>query len=280
GVIPSEMPYFYPDEALFAQAIASRTYAYANKLDGQNSSRADLYDVVDTVESQEYLGTFKEKPNTTHAARKTSGLILTYNKVCFPAFFNACSGGITASVFESFPKATCSDGRTPLDAIMISKEDPYCLEGIDALEKRDRYWKHETIIKSSEVKKSIGLWLKKHKKNTRVGYVQDIRIQDPLPGRVSQVEVITNQDGVDFTFTGMQFRNEIIGPRILRSLYWDKNSLAFDNETASYSVITFGLGHGVGLSQVSAYAMAKLHNKTARQILDFFYEKTELHKEW
>lgn len=280
GVVPSEMPAKYPYEALLAQAIASRSYAHASILEASKPGEIKEFDVYDTIRSQEYLGITKETPNTTIAVQKTAGRVLTYNNSFFKAFFSASSGGQTTPISIAFPEATGTDGFTPLDGVMVGKQDPYCLQGAEALTQKDIYWRHEVYLKPKTIKDSIRRWLKANNDTRNIGWVQDIIVSNNLPGRVETISIQTSEQGVEFQFTGHEFRTDIIGPHVIRSTYWEKDCPRWDEERKSWHIISYGRGHGVGMSQVSAYAMAKLHNMSAQQILAFFYHNAKLTQCW
>lgn len=73
SVVPSEMPSNYPLEALKAQAICARTYAYGHML--KNSSR--LYGAhVDDSSTYQVYNNVTEHEQTTTAVRETSGQLL------------------------------------------------------------------------------------------------------------------------------------------------------------------------------------------------------------
>ncbi|BDU76395.1 SpoIID/LytB domain-containing protein [Mesoterricola sediminis] len=93
GVVPREMgAWEYPAlEALKAQAVAARTYAYANL--GKRAK--DGFDLLDTVADQVYGGRDGEQSLTDRAVSETSGLIATYGGRPIQALFMADSGGAT-----------------------------------------------------------------------------------------------------------------------------------------------------------------------------------------
>ncbi len=89
GVVPREMPYSWPTEALKAQAVAARTY-------GARAIRASsYYDSCDTTSSQVYGGVAAEKSSTNSAVAATAGKILTYQGLPAYTQFSASSGGYT-----------------------------------------------------------------------------------------------------------------------------------------------------------------------------------------
>jgi stage II sporulation protein D len=100
GVVPAEMPSAWPLEALKAQAIAARTYAYANI--GKHDKEG--FDVRDTTDDQVYGGVKSEASSSNLAVLETSGIIMTYegNPIC--AYFHSASGGITESADSNWGK--------------------------------------------------------------------------------------------------------------------------------------------------------------------------------
>ncbi len=73
SVVPSEMPSDYPLEALKAQAVCARTYAYGHML--KTSSR--LYGAhVDDSSTYQVYNNITENEHTTTAVRETSGQLL------------------------------------------------------------------------------------------------------------------------------------------------------------------------------------------------------------
>jgi SpoIID/LytB domain protein len=89
GVVPREMPAHWPIEALKAQAVAARSYAYYMLKYGSGQ----FYDVLSTQASQVYGGLDAESPRTTAAVDETRGLVLTEGGRVIPAYFHSSDGG-------------------------------------------------------------------------------------------------------------------------------------------------------------------------------------------
>ena len=96
-VVPSEMPTSWHIEALKAQAIAARTYAYMDILNKSNDRYG--YTVDDSVKSQVYNNT-NPVSRSTLAVNETKGLIMTHNDKPISAFYYSTSSGLTASGHE------------------------------------------------------------------------------------------------------------------------------------------------------------------------------------
>lgn len=94
GVLPLEMATGWPIEALKAQAVCARTYA------AKDVGRFEQYgfDVTDTTLSQVYGGINVEKEDTTRAVDETRGLIATYNGNIAETYYFATSNGTTLDV--------------------------------------------------------------------------------------------------------------------------------------------------------------------------------------
>ena len=91
SVVGSEMPASWPLQALQAQAVAARTYA----LKARKPSAP--FDVQATTASQVYKGVEAETPSTQAAVMATRGQVLTHNNVLIDAVFHSSSGGSTES---------------------------------------------------------------------------------------------------------------------------------------------------------------------------------------
>jgi len=89
SVVGSEMPASWPLEALRAQAVAARTYALRQR----NPSAA--FDLKATVSSQVYKGLEAETASTRQATATTRGLVLMYGDGLINAVFHSSSGGAT-----------------------------------------------------------------------------------------------------------------------------------------------------------------------------------------
>ena len=106
GVVPAEMPASWSPQAVQAQAVAARTYAWWSRAQAPDR----YYQICDTSSCQVYKGYGGEHPAANTAVDATRGQILTYGGR--PAFtqFSASSGGRTSA------------GGVPY---LPSKGDPY-----------------------------------------------------------------------------------------------------------------------------------------------------------
>jgi peptidoglycan hydrolase-like amidase len=91
GVVPGEMPFTWPLEALRAQAVAARTYALASLVEGE------AWDLFADQRSQVYAGVVGETDATTRAVRETSGQIVLFEDRPAQTLYFSSSGGTTLS---------------------------------------------------------------------------------------------------------------------------------------------------------------------------------------
>lgn len=110
GVVPGEVPYAWPAEALKAQAVAARSYALANLVKGKP------FDLYADVRSQVYGGVASEKPSTSRAVLDTAGEVVTYNGKVATTFYFSTSGGRTASAADVFGQSV---------PYLVSRPDPW-----------------------------------------------------------------------------------------------------------------------------------------------------------
>ncbi|MBQ6814898.1 MAG: SpoIID/LytB domain-containing protein [Lachnospiraceae bacterium] len=97
GVVPCEMVYAWHKEALKAQAVCARSYAYTIGFStATNITRP--YSMCDTTSSQVYKGYGAERKSTNEAVDETKGQIIYYNDKPVRAYYSSTSGGSTENV--------------------------------------------------------------------------------------------------------------------------------------------------------------------------------------
>ena len=91
GVVPSEMPSSYPMEALKAQAVCARTYAYLHML---LPGLGDLGAHVDDSTGYQVYNNISDQSTTTDAVKETAGLVLYSGDDLVNTFYYSTSCGI------------------------------------------------------------------------------------------------------------------------------------------------------------------------------------------
>lgn len=111
GVVASEMPPSWPAQALAAQAVAVRSYAYASV------PVSPYYELYSSARSQLYLGVRAQTPATDAAVAATRGQVVEYQGIPVVTYFFASSGGETESVQNVFAGAP--------EPWLVGTSDPY-----------------------------------------------------------------------------------------------------------------------------------------------------------
>ena len=93
GVLPGEIGTSFPEEALKAQAVISRSYVLYSKKNNKNVN----FDVYDSVMSQVYLGYDYESKKLNMIVDSTKDKVITYNEKIINAVFHSDSGGKTVN---------------------------------------------------------------------------------------------------------------------------------------------------------------------------------------
>lgn len=91
GVIAKEISPKWPLEAVKAQAVAARSYA----LYSLNKHQGDQYDVCASTDCQVYGGRNSEVPEVIKAVDDTAGQVIVAQGKVIPAYFHSSSGGYT-----------------------------------------------------------------------------------------------------------------------------------------------------------------------------------------
>jgi stage II sporulation protein D len=245
GVIGGEMPLLYPDAALRAQAVASRTYG----LHAARSRAGEAWDVLDDTSSQVYRGVAAEGERGRQATLDTMGVVLTWRGEIFKSYFHSTCGGRTASNATAFGEAEVP----PLAGVPCG----FCDDGKHAR------WRVE--VPRAEVAAKLA----KDAPSLRGLAKLDVLETFGDGGRVATVRA-TGTDGRAFGIPAARFR-AAIGAGVVQSTW-------FAIEDAGGASIAFagrGWGHGVGLCQAGARGMAQA-GYDATAILGRYYPGADL----
>jgi SpoIID/LytB domain protein len=279
GVIGEEMSPGWPLEALKAQAIISRGYAWARR----NRARAveSWFDLQDGGDDQEYRGT-TGIDLCSRAVYETCGLVPLIQGQPFLPLFHASSGGRLGGVEAVWPAARDVQGRQSLAPVMPPQDDPWYGQAVAGLGLQATHGSSTATIDPRELQRELGKLLSPS--GRAIGYVKDIKVgrRDPISQRVLTVMVHHSQ-GEPVEIPAHAFRR-LIGENVLRSTLWTPESpKKYESATKRghflYDITCHGWGHGAGMSQISAWLMAR-QGYTAERIVARFYIGTRLGRLW
>ncbi len=241
GVIKGEIDPRWPPDAVKAQAVASRTLAVERLITARERSAVEGYDLPATTDAQVYLGVTGEDPAGTAAVDATRGLLATYQGRPIFAAYHSNSGGHT------------EDSENVWGTVypyLRAVPDPFVLGAPGGV------WTARLPLETVEVALRRG-----------GGDVPALARVEPgrvMPwGRAVTVRLLS-EDGRVQEINANRFRL-LLGPDIIRSTM-------FTTIRAGGDVVFSGRGsgHGVGLDQWGARAMA-LRGFTFEQILQYYY---------
>ena len=236
GVLYHEVSHRWPIEAIKAQAIASRTYAFY-QIKENSHKRYHLYS---DISSQVYNGVYAERYRTNQAVDQTKGKVLMWKGKPVPTFFHSTCGGHTERAGNLW--------KVDLPPLAGS-ECKYCKNSPHLS------WNYDMKLDVLEESlKSAGYM---------VGSVYSVKISGRnRSGRVDKV-IIEGYDSSE-SIKAKDLRG-LIGSLLLKSTNFDV--------TIKDDKVYFkgkGWGHGVGMCQWGAFSMAK-KKKTAEDILLYYY---------
>lgn len=254
GVVSAEMPANFEEEALKAQAVVARTYTAYKMFKGSKHSNADICDKADCcqawISKEDRLSKWNESDKESNwnkialAVDSTKGQIVTYNGEPINAFFHSNSGGITETVSNVW-------GGTDypyLQSVETSGEDGYT-----------QYASTVTLTRDELTQK-----IKENYPDLQINFDEEdaIKILEYTEsGRVKTIKFGSIE------ISGVEART-ILG---LKSTKFN-----FDiSENITFNVT--GYGHGVGLSQTGADAMAKT-GANYEQIINHYYTDVKIEK--
>ena len=249
GVVANEMQVSFEDEALKAQAIASRTYLVSKKIN--SCPIANGSDICDSAHCQVYsskdelISKWGEENGEKYwnkiksAVDDTKGMILTYKGelVLYPLFFSTSSGetesAIDASLGDIPYLVSVESKGEEVSPKYTSKKEMALSDLVSAINS-----KYPTSgVNTSNLSSKLQVM-----ERSEAGGVITLAVgNDEIKG--SDFRVIAGLNSTNFTYS------------------INENTIVFECK---------GYGHGVGMSQWGANAMAK-EGKSYDEILKHYY---------
>ena len=310
GVIPGEMPVSYEEEALKAQSICARTYAYM-KLNGEKSYPEYGADLDDSVQYQVYKSQ-QDNERTDQAVEETKGEILTYQGNIAATYYFSTSWGYTtgmdAWLKEDIPYlAATAVGEagelSNFEEVFLNPEGTFYEETepwyrwqlvIDLIENKEALFQHLTE-EQKENPGTVLIWKEKEKAYVEgapaaFDQIRNIAVTKRGSGGVAcTLEIITDKQKIQVSGQHMIRQllafpsNQIVRQdgsvvknfSLLPSGFFILELEKEKENVKGLKLTGGGFGHGAGMSQNGANQMAKL-GKDYQEILLFFYQGTEI----
>ena len=354
SVVPSEMPASYPGEALKAQAICARTYAYNYLL---SPGIGNLGAHVDDSTGYQVHNNITENVNSTKAVKETLGDILTCQNEPVSTYYYSTSCGYGGD--EQVWSKDKSKSLTYLQPVHLSRiqdieeaevftpeelcEEKNFREYItqaeeSSFEKNEAWYRWHSTVNQLDTERLFQRLYERYqavpdkvltytgdtntvklaeKKDTseeaydellRTGRESEHFLQkspkefrkifgmiciERLPGGVMDELLIITDKGTYKVISEYSIRYilkqdaEVIrqdgsvyeGGNLLPSAYFVLDEVKKENAVVGYEITGGGYGHGVGMSQNGAKAMA-VQGYRAEEILTFFFRDCKIEKQY
>lgn len=249
-VVAAEMPVSFEPEALKAQAVAARTYLQRSLADGkhENADICAAYDCCQAFISYDMLKSKWGKnydlyiKKITEAVSETDGQYISYEGKPALAAFHSSSAGKTE------------------DSAAVWNPLPY-LVSVDSPEKADDVPNYVSTVKSTDLDfRDTILCIMPEADMTGEAESWTGEIKRSGSGRVESIEI---------------GGKEISGKKLREAFSLRSTAFELEHKDGQFVFTVTGYGHGVGMSQYGANAMAK-DGCDYREILEHYYPGTVL----
>lgn len=289
-VVPSEMPASYEMEALKAQAVCARTYAY-RQIKANAYSQYGAH-VDDSTNYQVYN-------NTASSERTDTAVMETYGQMVFygdnPAetyYFSTSCGhttdgtiwGADQSAVPYLKGVSLTDGRTVMKELRDNESFEKFIRDKDEKTYDSTFpmYRWETKITNRSLEEKI----------TGIGEIQALAVTERGTGGIAKKLKVYGSEGETVISGENQIRSTLGSTELVYKKNDGKTLTGWSNLPSAYIAIdetardeesglrTFtiwggGYGHGVGMSQNGAQQMAR-EGMDYEDILTFFYDGVEI----
>lgn len=253
GAVASEMPITWPDAALQAQAVAAHSYLLYSRDHRDTNALGGGWRTADPAQRLGFI--------TDEGLRSYWGTHYDANYARLSALVDEVLDTIVT--FEDAPANACyfaiSNGHTEASQNVWVQPLPY-LQGVDSS------------------------WDKNADGYARTVTFSSTQMHNAL---VSELDICTDGYAPQDYFSDLQYTDagyvhllqvcgkEVLGTALRTALKLRSNCFSIQWDGENFQVTTYGYGHGVGLSQTGAKAMAEAGNSW-QEILQHYFPGTTL----
>ena len=310
GVVPSEMPVTYEKEALKAQAICARAYAY-RQMESDTYAKYGAH-LDDSISSQVY-NNVEEDERAIYAVDDTYGVVPCYNNNVIEAFFFSTSCGTTSN-----NSAVWGGNQEPylLDTMETELNDMANLDNEDSfrnfidgklgtgfIEEEEPFFRWSVGFTKERMTEAVNQHLYdrikampenilamnakgeyEKKEISTVGDVDSIEVTKRGASGIVE-EMVIKGSAETILVKGQSNARALLCPEQVEIRKQDGSTVSgwttlpsayfYIDAKNGFSIKGGGFGHGVGMSQNGANDMAKL-GYTASDIILHYYTSVEL----
>ncbi len=311
GVLPSEMPSYYPMEALKAQAICARGYAYKAVLAGTYAAYGAHLD--DSTNSQVY-NNGNETEEGIFAVKDTYGMVALCEDKPMNTYFFSTSCGVFSNdgdVWGGEASSYFPDHMGTLKSESVDFSDENAFRNFikddsryEILERDEPYYRWNIVFTTKELSDTINSRLASRIEQTpsmilvqnksgrfvkskieTIGTVTDMTVTERGVSGIIKKMVITGTEAV-IEVSGQTNVRNLISPKDVVITRQDGSTVEnfsslpspyyfVEKSGDNFTLYGGGFGHGVGMSQNGAKVLANM-DYDAEAIVKYFYKGAEL----
>ena len=232
SVVGAEVPALFDMEALKSQAVASRTFAlYQENTRGYVTTTDQAYKSLEELQQKWQDNYYTYLKRITDAVNMTKNQVITYNKKLIKAYFYAMSNGYTTTSLSVF-----NESLPYLNTIMPTFDN-----------ETNTKFKVTKKVSKDEFCKTLNI------------DCAALNINNIITDYSNRIETLSINKK---TYTGIEIRK-------IFNLRSTDFTITVENNDIIFT--TKGYGHGVGMSQYGANAMAK-EGSNYKDILEYYYQ--------
>lgn len=278
-VLPSEMPRNFGEEALKAQAVCARTYAYTHM---NNQSYAKYGANVDNTTSFQAYHNTHRTTETDAAVEATIGEVATCNGELISCYYFSTSPGVTNNMTswggEEREYIACAgfEFSEGLDLTKDADFSRFMTQQVVSYDAVSNYYRWKAVLDISTVRekekgalKSIAV-----KERNEGGYVTELELSYE-----NSTEILKNENKIRKTL-GTYLQEVILQNEEVRTDLSMLPSACFEvlvNADGQIVLRGGGSGHGIGMSQYGAKGMAE-KGYNYKEIIDYYFENVVVKK--
>lgn len=288
-VVPSEMPSDYGDEALKAQAVCARTFAMQHIL---NPAYPEYHANLDDSIRYQVYNNQNCNENTDRAIKDTTDMVLEYQDTLISTYYYSTSWGYSTdpsiwngAACDYYQSKEISEAHEFLDLTDEAVFAAQLQDNTDTYENEEPWYRWAYTLSADEIIENINTCL-----DFDVSSIQSLSVkQRRAGGSVSDLQVVSGNQVYDLTREA-DVRNIFIpkhadisrndgsvlhGYEKCPSSYYRLEPTYENGMLTACKIIGGGCGHGLGMSQNAAKALAA-EGKNYQDILTYFYAGTNV----
>ncbi len=272
-VVPSEMQISFGHEALKAQAVCARTYAYSQMHNQSYAAYGANLDDSTAFQAYHNQGRY---PESDAAVDATAGEVITCNGELITCYYYSTSPGVTndMSTWESADTdyIACSgmEFSSGLNLQIESDFSKFINQQTVCYDSGAAFYRWNSILDTSVIRDNSKGALQGISVKTRneAGYITAVELQ-----YANTTEILRNENDIRRVLGVYQTEIQLNNGQIRTDVSMVPSACFEVAEVSDGKIVLRGggFGHGIGMSQYGAKSMAELGH-SYKDIINYYYE--------